>query len=68
MAKRKKTLSEKEQELISIISDAKKKLSKLQDHQKYEIGEIACKNGLNEFDVSILDGAFKKLYDTLKNA
>ena len=68
MAKKKKTLAEKEQELISIISDAKKKLSKLQDHQKYEIGEIACKNGLNEFDITTLDGSFKKLYDTLKNS
>ena len=61
MAKMKKTLSEKEQELVSIISETKKKLAKLQDKQKIELGELACKHGLNQFDLAILDDAFKKL-------
>ena len=61
MAKMKKTLSEKEQELVSIISETKKKLAKLQDKQKIELGELACKHGLNQFDLTILDDAFKKL-------
>ena len=66
MAKIKKTLSEKEKELLEIIADAKKKLAKLQDKQKIEIGELACKNGLNEFDLNVLDQAFKKLFVELK--
>ena len=61
MAKMKKTLSEKEQELVNIISETKKKLAKLQDKQKIELGELACKHGLNQFDLAILDDAFKKL-------
>ena len=61
MAKMKKTLSEKERELVNIISETKKKLAKLQDKQKIEIGELACKHGLNQFDLKILDDAFKKL-------
>ena len=47
MAKIKKTLSDKEKELKEIIADAKMKLAKIQDKQKIEIGELACKNGLN---------------------
>ena len=66
MAKIKKTSSDKERELLEIISDAKKKLAKLQDKQKIEIGEIACKHGLNDFDLNILDKAFKKLSAELK--
>lgn len=65
MARIKKSLSDKEKELLGIISDAKKKLAKLQEKQKSEIGEIACKCGLNEFDLPILENAFKKLYSEL---
>ena len=67
MAKIKKSLSDKETELLNIISDAKKKLAKLQDKQKNEIGELACKNGLNAFDISILDNEFKALAIKLKS-
>jgi hypothetical protein len=66
MAKIKKTLSEKEKELKQIISDAKNKLEKLQNKQKIEMGELACKHGLNEFSLDILDSGFKKLYESLK--
>lgn len=67
MAKIKKTLSEKEKELQQIISDAKNKLAKLQNKQKIEIGELACKHGLNEFNIDELDMEFKNLYEALKN-
>ena len=66
MAKIKKSLSDKEKDLMSIISEAKKKLDKLQNKQKIEIGEIACKCGLNEFDLKTLKEEFKKLYVSLK--
>ena len=68
MAKIKKTLSDKEKDLLEIIADAKIKLAKLQSKQKIEIGELACKNGLNEFDLTVLDDAFKKLSLELKSA
>lgn len=67
MAKIKKTISEKEKELQQIISDAKNKLSKLQNKQKMELGELACKHGLNEFDLHVLDNHFKKLSLELKS-
>ena len=66
MAKIKKTLSEKEKELQQIITDAKSKLAKLQNKQKIEVGELACKHGLNEFSLDVLDAEFKKLYASLK--
>ena len=66
MAKIKKSLSDKEKDLMSIISDAKKKLSKLQNKQRMEIGDLACKCGLNEFDLKTLEEEFKKLSLSLK--
>lgn len=66
MAKIKKSLSDKEKDLMNIISDAKKKLAKLQNKQKIELGELACKCGLNEFDLKSLEEEFKKLYVSLK--
>lgn len=61
MAKIKKTASEKERELLDIISDAKKKLNKIQEKQKSDIGDLAYRHGLNKFDLSVLDNAFKKI-------
>lgn len=66
MAKQKKSLSDKEQDLKNIISEAKKKLEKLQSKQRMEIGDLACKYGLNEFDLNTLEMEFKKLADSLK--
>lgn len=66
MVKIKKTLSDKEQELKNIISEAKKKLEKLQSKQRMEIGDLACKYGLNNFDLETLEMAFKNLADSLK--
>lgn len=67
MARAKKSMSQKEQELKDIISDAKKKLSALQNKQKTDIGEMACKHNLQEFDLTVLDEAFEQLYVQLKN-
>lgn len=65
MARIKKSASDKEKELLEIISDAKKKLAKLQSKQKQDIGELACKCGLQEFDLKTLEEEFKKLADKL---
>ena len=65
MAKTKKSLSDKETELLNIISDAKKKLAKLQEKQKIDIGDLACQHGLNKFDINVLGIEFKKLSEQL---
>ena len=67
MAKIKRTISDKEKKLLEIISDAKSKLAVLQEKQKIDLGELAYKNGLNEFDLNILDEEFKKLSVALTN-
>ena len=67
MARVKKSMSEKEKELKDIITDAKQKLKKMQEKQKTDIGELACSHGLNEFDLEVLDGAFKKIYTELSH-
>lgn len=61
----KKSLAEKEQELVLKIEKAKKELINLQNKQKQEIGDLAYKHGLNQFDNEILDKAFKGLYESL---
>jgi hypothetical protein len=68
MARVKKSVSQKEQELKDIISDTKKKLANLQSKQKMDIGELACSHGLNKFDLKVLDEAFKKLHAQLSHA
>lgn len=67
MAGVKKTLLQKEKELEALLKNTKSKLTKIQNKQKIEIGELACKNNLNEFDLKILDEAFNKLYAQLNN-
>lgn len=61
MSRLKKSVSQKEQDLIDIIESTKKKLHKLQNKQRLELGELACKYGLNEFDMSVVEAAFKEL-------
>ena len=61
MAKTKKSVSQKEQGLIDIIENTKKKLHKLQNKQRIELGDLACKHGLNEFELSTIEDAFKEL-------
>ena len=67
MAKIKRTVSDKEKKLLEIISDAKSKLAVLQEKQKIDLGELAYKNGLNDFDLNVLDEEFKKLSIALTN-
>lgn len=61
----KKTISEKEQELLDIISSTKDKLFKLQQKKKIEIGSLACNHGLHQVDKETLNTAFKKLAEEL---
>ena len=55
----------KEKALLEKISRAKAELDKLQKKQKLEIGALAYKHGLNQFDSKKLDSAFKKLSEEL---
>lgn len=61
MARVKKTVSQKEQDLLDIIDDAKEKLQKLRNKQRIELGDLACKYKLNDFDLSVIEDAFKDL-------
>lgn len=61
----KKSLAEKEKELVLKIEKAKKELANLHRKQKQEIGDLACKHNLHEFDSDILDKAFADLYQKL---
>lgn len=61
MARVKKTVSQKEQDLLDIINDAKEKLQKLRNKQRIELGDLACKYKLNDFDLSVIEDAFKDL-------
>lgn len=61
MARVKKTVSQKEQDLLDIIKDAQSKLDKLKNKQRIELGNLACKYKLNEFDLSIIEKEFKSL-------
>ena len=63
----KKTLAEKEKELMAKIDKAKKDLAGLQKKQKQEIGDLAYKHGLNNFDIGKLDSAFARLKAELEN-
>lgn len=61
MAKTKKTASVKEQEYLKIIEETKNKLKKLQNKKKIELGELAHKCGLSDFDLKELKTQFLKL-------
>lgn len=63
----KKTGSQKEVELLEQILKAKQKLQVFQQKHKVEIGNLAYKHGLHQFDVKHLDLAFAKLASELKN-
>lgn len=67
MAKIKRTVTDKEKKLLEIIADAQGKLAALQEKQKMDLGELAYKNGLNEFDLNLIDEEFKKLSIALIN-
>lgn len=56
-----KTVSQMEAVLLDRIEKAKIKLDKLQQKNKLEIGHLAYKHGLHQFDIKQLDAAFLKL-------
>ncbi|HAU1190891.1 TPA: hypothetical protein ACT96X_001015 [Legionella pneumophila] len=60
-----KTVSQMEAVLLDRIEKAKIKLDKLQQKHKLEIGTLAYKHGLHQFDIKLLDAAFLKLVGEL---
>ena len=63
----KKTLSQMEAVLTDRINQAKQKLDKLQQKHKLEIGQLACKHGLQNFTPQQLDYAFARIAKELSN-
>lgn len=59
--KRKISLHEKEQKLLKRIEQAKIELDKLQKRRRHEIGQLACKHGLDKLDNVRLDQLFNQL-------
>ena len=63
----KKTVSQMEALLLDRIDKAKIKLDKLQQKHKLEIGNLAYKHGLHQFDIQQLEEAFLKLAGDLRH-
>ncbi|HAT1987244.1 TPA: hypothetical protein JBA32_05155 [Legionella pneumophila] len=63
----KMTVSQMEAVLLDRIEKAKIKLEKLQQKHKLEIGTLAYKHGLHQFDIKQLDAAFLKLSGELRH-
>jgi hypothetical protein len=63
----KKTASQMEAVLMDKIEQAKTRLEKLQQKHKLELGSLAYKHGLHQFDITQLDEAFLKLAGELKH-
>lgn len=63
----KKTASQMEAVLMDKIEQAKTRLEKLQQKHKVEIGTLAYKHGLHQFDMKQLDAAFLKLAEELRH-
>lgn len=57
----KQTVSQMEAVLLDRIEKAKTKLEKLQQKHKLEIGSLAYKHGLHQFDIKRLDQVFAKI-------
>ena len=57
----KMTVSQMEAVLLDRIEKTTLKLDKLQEKHKLEIGSLAYKYGLHQFDIKQLDLAFSKL-------
>ena len=57
----KRTGSQMEAALQDRIEKAKEKLGKLQQKHKLEIGSLAYKHGLHQFDLKRLDHLFSKM-------
>lgn len=63
----KKTMSQQEEDLQKIIDDAKKKLDALKNKKRIELGSLACKYGLNNFELDVIEKTFKELSLKLNN-
>jgi len=63
----KKTASQMEAVLMDKIEQAKNRLEKLQQKHKIELGSLAYKHGLHQFDLKQLDAAFLKLAEELQH-
>ncbi|HAT7074084.1 TPA: hypothetical protein JAN90_15260 [Legionella pneumophila] len=63
----KMTVSQMEAVLLDRIEQAKIKLDKLQQKHKLEIGSLAYKHNLHQFDIQRLDVAFLKLSKELRH-
>ncbi len=61
----KKTLLDKEQELLGKIDKAKKDLANLHKKQKQSLGEMAIKHSLHKIPEERLETAFIKLKEEL---
>jgi len=59
------TSQEKERKLIQKIEKTKKELLHLQEKRRSEIGKLACKHGLDNYDDTVLNTSFAKLSKTL---
>ncbi len=57
----KKSISEKEKELLDKIEKTKKELMKLQEKQKIEIGTLAYKYNLQNINIKTLENEFKDI-------
>lgn len=64
----KKTGSQMEAVILDRIEKAKIRLEKLQQKHKLEIGNLAYKHGLHQFDIKRLDTAFLELAKELRHA
>jgi hypothetical protein len=65
MVMSKKSLADKESELLEKITKAKNDLAALQKKQKQTLGEMAIKHQLHKLPIEKLDSAFKKLKEEL---
>lgn len=63
----KKTVSQMEAVLLDRIEKTKIKLDKLQQKHKLEIGALAYKHGLHQFNMQQLEAAFLKLFRELSH-
>lgn len=63
----KKTVSQMEAELMDRIEKTKEKLESLQQKHKVEIGALAYKHGLHQYDIKQLDFAFAKIASELNH-
>jgi len=63
----KMTVSQMEAALLDRIEKAKIKLHQLQQKHQLEIGQLAYKHGLHQFDIQRLDKAFLKLASELRH-